>query len=71
MQEPRIAVGSVAPTVIRLTATERALQSGVDIDHAIVALRGEVHPIDDVRSTAEYRLRVTENLVRRFWSETG
>jgi xanthine dehydrogenase iron-sulfur cluster and FAD-binding subunit A len=34
------------------------------------ALRGEVHPIDDLRSTAEYRLRVTENLVRRFWSET-
>jgi CO/xanthine dehydrogenase FAD-binding subunit len=69
--EPRIAVGSVAPTVIRLTATERALQSGASIDDAIAALRGEVHPIDDLRSTAEYRLRVTENLVRRFWSETG
>jgi CO/xanthine dehydrogenase FAD-binding subunit len=69
--EPRIAVGSVAPTVIRLTATERALHSGANIEKAIVALRGEVHPIDDVRSTAEYRLRVTENLVRRFWSETG
>jgi CO/xanthine dehydrogenase FAD-binding subunit len=69
--EPRIAVGSVAPTVIRLTATERALHSGASIDDAIVALRSEVHPIDDVRSTAEYRLRVTENLVRRFWSETG
>ena len=69
--EPRIAVGSVAPTVIRLTATERALHAGASIDDAIVALRGEVHPIDDVRSTADYRLRVTENLVRRFWSETG
>jgi CO/xanthine dehydrogenase FAD-binding subunit len=69
--EPRIAVGSVASTVIRLTATERALHSGASIDDAIVALRSEVHPIDDVRSTAEYRLRVTENLVRRFWSETG
>jgi CO/xanthine dehydrogenase FAD-binding subunit len=69
--EPRIAAGSVAPTVIRLKATERALGSGASIDEAITALRGEVHPINDLRSTAEYRLRVTENLVRRFWSETG
>jgi CO/xanthine dehydrogenase FAD-binding subunit len=67
---PRIAVGSVAPTVIRLGATERALAAGASIDDAIAALRGEIHPIDDLRSTAEYRLRVTENLVRRFWSET-
>jgi CO/xanthine dehydrogenase FAD-binding subunit len=69
--EPRIAVGSVAPTVIRLAATERALGAGAGIGPALAALRGEVHPIDDLRSTADYRLRVTENLVRRFWSETG
>ena len=61
---------SVAPTVIRLRATERALASGASIDEAMAALRTEVHPIDDLRSTAEYRLRVTENLVRRFWSES-
>ncbi len=67
---PRIAVGSVAPTVVRLGATERSLASGGSIDEAMVALRAEVHPIDDLRSTAEYRLRVTENLVRRFWSDT-
>jgi xanthine dehydrogenase small subunit len=67
---PRIAVGSVAPTVIRLRATERALASGAPIAEAMTALRTEVHPIDDLRSTAEYRLRVTENLVRRFWSES-
>jgi xanthine dehydrogenase small subunit len=68
---PRIAVGSIAPTVVRLTATERSLASGAGIDEAMVALRGEVRPIDDLRSTAEYRKRVTENLVRRFWSETA
>jgi xanthine dehydrogenase small subunit len=67
---PRIAVGSVAPTVVRLTATERALAEGAALDDAMAALRAEVHPIDDLRSTADYRLRVTENLVRRFWSET-
>jgi len=68
---PRIAVGSVAPTVVRLSATERALASGAPIDGAMMALRGEVRPISDLRSTAEYRLRVTENLVRRFWTETS
>ena len=68
---PRIAVGSVAPTVVRLSATERSLASGDAIDEAMTALRGEVRPIDDLRSTAEYRKRVTENLVRRFWSETA
>ena len=68
---PRIAVGSVAPTVVRLSATERALAGGAPLDDAVAALRGEVPPIDDLRSTAEYRLRVTENLVRRFWSETS
>ena len=67
---PRIAVGSIAATVIRLTATERALESG-SLDGAMEALRGEVNPIDDIRSTAEYRKRVTENLVRRFWTETA
>ena len=68
---PRIAVGSVAPTVIRLAGTERALAGGTDVDTAIAALRKEVRPIDDLRSTAEYRQRVTENLVRRFWTETA
>ena len=67
----RIAVGSVAPTVIRLAGTERALASGAELDAAMAALRKEVRPIDDLRSTAEYRQRVTENLVRRFWTETA
>jgi xanthine dehydrogenase small subunit len=63
----RIAVGSVAPTVVRLHATERALAEGASIDDAMAALREEIHPIDDVRSTAAYRLQVTENVVRRCW----
>ena len=68
---PRIAVGSIAPTVVRLSGTERALASGARLDEAMTALRAEVRPIDDLRSTAEYRRRVTENLVRRFWTETA
>jgi xanthine dehydrogenase small subunit len=65
----RIALGSVAATVVRLPATEAALASG-GIDAAVAALANEIKPIDDVRSTAEYRLTVAQNLLRKFWSET-
>jgi CO/xanthine dehydrogenase FAD-binding subunit len=68
---PRLAFGSVAPTVVRAYATERALADGASIDQAGVTLHGEIAPIDDVRSTAEYRARVAERLLRRFWSETS
>ncbi|MEO7647043.1 MAG: xanthine dehydrogenase family protein subunit M [Gemmatimonadaceae bacterium] len=67
---PRIAFGSVAPTVVRVTLTERALASGAGIDQAVGVLAREIKPIDDIRSTAEYRLRVATNLLRRFWVET-
>ena len=68
---PRFALGSVAPTIVRAYATERALASGATIDEAAGVLRSEISPIDDVRSTAEYRSGVAERLLRRFWSETS
>jgi xanthine dehydrogenase small subunit len=67
---PRIALGSVAPTVVRLPRTETALASGVSIEDAQRTLAGEITPIDDVRSTAEYRRRVAANLLARFWKDT-
>jgi xanthine dehydrogenase small subunit len=68
---PRIAVGSVAPTVVRLPSTEAALASGASIDDAQRVLLDEIAPIDDVRSTAEYRRRVAANLLASFWSGRG
>jgi xanthine dehydrogenase small subunit len=68
---PAIAFGSVAPTVIRVPQTESALASGATIDEAVETLGRELAPIDDVRSTAEYRRRVSMNLLRRFWNETS
>lgn len=68
---PRIAFGSVAPTVVRVPQTERSLAGGATIDEAERVLSGEITPIDDLRSTAEYRMRVATNLLRRFWIETG
>jgi xanthine dehydrogenase small subunit len=67
---PRIAYGSVAPTVVRARETERILAAGGSIDDAAAMLEREITPIDDVRSTAEYRRRVSVNLLRRFWSDT-
>jgi CO/xanthine dehydrogenase FAD-binding subunit len=68
---PKIALGSVAATVVRVQKTEQALAGGSSIDDAIAVLRSEIKPIDDVRSTADYRLRVASNLVRQFWQETA
>ena len=68
---PRVALGSVAPTVIRLPRTEAALASGAAIADAQRTLATEIAPIDDLRSTAEYRRRVCENLLARFWKETA
>jgi CO/xanthine dehydrogenase FAD-binding subunit len=62
----RLAVGSVAPTVLRLRKTEQALSSGASLEQAIDVLSEEITPIDDIRSTAEYRRRVTVNLLTAF-----
>jgi CO/xanthine dehydrogenase FAD-binding subunit len=68
---PRIAVGSVAPTVVRAWRTEEVLAQGGSIEEAQRQLETEIHPIDDLRSTAEYRRRVTLNLLARFWRDTA
>ena len=67
---PRIAFGSVAPTIVRVPQTEKLLAFGGSIDEAAEVLSKELKPIDDVRSTAGYRLRVSVNLLRRFWEDT-
>jgi N-methylhydantoinase B len=67
----RVALGAVADRPIRIAAVEDAVK-GLAPAHAAdasrVALRTAIKPIDDVRSTASYRLDVAENLVARFFS---
>jgi CO/xanthine dehydrogenase FAD-binding subunit len=67
----RLALGSVAPTVIRASKTEAALASGASIDEAQRTLMDEIAPIDDIRSTADYRRRVAANLLARFVNDTS
>ena len=64
----RIALGSVAPTVVRARAAEAALRghglTEATIAAAEVALEREIAPIDDIRSNARYRMRVARALLR-------
>jgi CO/xanthine dehydrogenase FAD-binding subunit len=68
---PRIAAGSVGPTVLRLSRTEAVLAAGGSIADARRALAADIAPIDDVRSTADYRRRVAANLLARCLAEFG
>ena len=66
----RIALGSVAPIVIRCKQTEDALLCQ-KLDEAAIKLgcdvsTKEITPIDDIRSTAAYRLKVATNLLTDF-----
>jgi aerobic carbon-monoxide dehydrogenase medium subunit len=66
--EARIAVGSVAPTPLRLPAAEQALVGGPlspeRIEAAADRAAAVVAPISDVRSTAAYRREMVRVLVR-------
>lgn len=68
--EVRIALGSVAPTVFRAMQTEKMLRGErpqpATIRAAQEMLAREIAPIDDIRSTARYRLRVAQNLLAEF-----
>lgn len=70
LRDVRLAFGSVAPTVVRAFETESAVRGREPGDDVVAAardaLRSEIAPIDDLRSTARYRLRVAENLLIQF-----
>ena len=70
IDDVRIVLGSVAPIVIRCAQTENALR-GQKLDDELIAsacdtLAKEISPIDDIRSTANYRLSVAKNLLADF-----
>ena len=66
----RVVLGSVAPVVLRCKQTEDAIR-GQELNEQTIKLAREtllreITPIDDVRSTADYRLRVAANLLVDF-----
>lgn len=67
----RVALGAIAERPIRIAAVEAAVRGqrlGRAAEAARAAVRASIRPIDDVRSTADYRCEVAENLVARFFS---
>lgn len=70
IDEARLAFGSLAPTVKRLYAAEGFLKGGrlneTTITAAAELLTNDVSPIDDIRSTREYRLVVSRNILISF-----
>jgi carbon-monoxide dehydrogenase medium subunit len=67
-KDARIALGSVAPTPIRVTEAEQALK-GQKLDETMFARAAEAaadaaRPISDIRSTAKYRKEMVRVLVK-------
>jgi CO/xanthine dehydrogenase FAD-binding subunit len=73
LEHVSIALGSVAPIPIRCFRTEEALTNrplnSETIAAAKAVLASEIAPIDDLRSTKEYRLQVSLNLLHDFLSQ--
>jgi xanthine dehydrogenase small subunit len=74
-QSVRLALGSVAERPIRAQATEAVLEgqqpSADTADRASVRVAAEITPIDDVRSTADYRRAVTARVLHRLIRDAG
>lgn len=70
----RIAYGGMAATPKRALAVEAALMgqpwNDATVEKAIEAYALDYQPLSDMRATAEYRLMVARNLLRRFFAET-
>jgi CO/xanthine dehydrogenase FAD-binding subunit len=66
----RIAAGSVAPIPLRCLKTEQFLANErltpAVVEQAKVVIRQDISPINDIRSTSDYRTAVTTNLLGEF-----
>ena len=71
----RLALGSVADRPIRARSTEAVLTGASPTpetaDAAAEALAAEIVPIDDVRSTADYRRAVAARVLHRMIRDAG
>ena len=66
VRDVKIALGGVAPVPLRAVEAERAILAGEPFERVSEALGRAIAPIDDVRSSAAYRRRVADNLLREF-----
>jgi xanthine dehydrogenase small subunit len=70
-----MACGGMAATIKRALHCEAALLgqpwNETSITAAMTALADDFAPISDMRASADYRLRATQNLLRRFYLESS
>jgi xanthine dehydrogenase small subunit len=70
----RLVFGGMAAVVKRAATAEAVLRgqpwSAATLAAAQAALSRDFAPLDDMRASAAYRLRVAQNLLQRFWLET-
>jgi CO/xanthine dehydrogenase FAD-binding subunit len=75
IEDIRIAFGSVGPTAVRCSKVEGFLKgkpiNTLNIQKAKQLLAEDIHPIDDIRSTGKYRLRVSQNVLEEFLCGIG
>ena len=66
----RFSLGAVAPTVIRLTEAEELVRGSspdrIDIEAVLASAAPRIRPIDDQRSTADYRRQTALNALQEF-----
>jgi xanthine dehydrogenase small subunit len=71
----KMACGGLAATVKRAAKTEAAINgqawNDATIESACQAIATDFAPITDMRASADIRVRATQNLLRRFFAETG
>ncbi|QXZ09769.1 xanthine dehydrogenase small subunit [Comamonas sp. Y33R10-2] len=70
----RLAFGGMAATVKRAASAEAALAGKAwsleNVKAAQAALAQDFKPMSDMRASADYRLKVAQNLIERLWLET-
>ena len=74
-RDRRLALGLVGERPIRAAQTEAVLEGAAPrketADHAAATVAGEINPIDDVRSTADYRRAVASRVLHRLIRDEG
>jgi len=70
MEDIKLAIGAVAPTPLRLYRVEELLAHRVLtldlIEEACQVLIDEIHPIDDIRGSVEYKRLLSQSFLREF-----
>ena len=73
INKARVCFGGMAEIPKRATACERVLNGNrwnqETINEAMQAMAEDFRPLSDMRASAQYRMRVAQNLLQRFYLE--